>query len=336
MKIIQLFLTVLVSMARCAADVGHDSSLSAELHDKGWIAYSAQTTHGDWDLFLMRPDGSERRPLTTTPDFNEAGVRFSPDGTRILYYRMSKTNAVDNNTYGTFDLVLADSNGSNPVVFGPNFPWASWGPDGRQLACLLPSGIQIVDVATRKTVRTLPRQGIVQQLGWAPDGHAFIGTANGLGQFWNIGCLPDAPGKITAISETDRYNCTPDWCPDSRHIVYSRGIIPKQGGRAELWIANNDGTERKMLYAEEGRHIYGAGPAPDAKYLLFTRSVEDLGAVGKSQTTMAVIRWPDTPMIGEDSPTLFKQYPNAKPAHRLDLGPGWEPHWTHSEAPAKQ
>ena len=335
MNITSAFLIVFLALVRCTADAGQDSSLSIELRQIGWIAYTAQTPHGDWDLFLMRPNGSERRPLTTTPDYNEAGVRFSPDGTRILYYRMSKTNAVDNNTYGTFDLVLADSNGSNPVVFGSNFPWACWGPDGHQLACLLPSGIQIIDVATRKIVRTLPRQSIVQQLGWSPDGKAFIGTANGLGQFWNIGCIRETAGKITAISETDRYNCTPDWCPDSEQIVYARGIIPKQGGRAELWIGNADGTERKMLYAEESRHIYGACASPDAKYLLFTRSVEDLGAVGKSQTTMAIIRWADTPMIGDHSATLRQKYPDAKPSRCLDLGPGWEPHWTYSEAPAK-
>ena len=282
----------------------------------------------------MRPDGSERRALTDTREFNEAGARFSPDGRRLLYYRMARSEAVDNNTYGTFDLVLADANGRNPVVYGRNFPWASWGPDGRQLACLLPTGIQIIDVASRQTVSTLPRQGIVQQLAWSPNGQAFAGTANGLGEFWNIGRLPAGGGKIAAVSETERYNCTPDWCPDSRRILYARGIIPRQEGRAQLWIASEDGRERSLLYAEEGRHIYGACPAPDAKYLLFTRSVEDLGAVGKSQTTMAVIRWADTPMIGDESAPLRQQYPEAKNARRLDLGPGWEPHWTYSEAPA--
>src|SRR3989442_11633881 len=34
------------------------------------------------------------------------------------------------------DLVLADSNGGNAVVYGRDFPWASWSSDGRQLACL--------------------------------------------------------------------------------------------------------------------------------------------------------------------------------------------------------
>jgi len=72
---------------------------------------------------------------------------------------MPRSAAVDNNTYGTFDLVIADADGGHPVVFGSAFQWASWGPDGTQLACLAPKGIQIIDVATRKMVRPLPRGG---------------------------------------------------------------------------------------------------------------------------------------------------------------------------------
>jgi Tol biopolymer transport system component len=336
----KLWIPLLVLASRCVGLAGetlsNEATLAAEVHSRGWIVFSAQMPDGDWELFLMRPDGSERRQITHTPEFNEAGARFSPDGRRLLYYRMAKKEAVDNNTYGTFELVLADSNGSNAVVYGRDFPWASWGPDGRQLATLTLKGIQIVDVQSRAVVRTIPRQGIVQQLVWSPDGSSFAGTANGLGPFWNIARLSSTDGKIVAVSETERYNCTPDWCPDSQRILYARGIIPKQPGRAQLWAASADGRDKAMLYAEAGRHIYGAFAAPDGHYLLFTRSVEDLGVVGQSQTTMAIVRWDDTPMLGDESPALRQLFPKAKPVRRLDLGPGWEPHWTYSEAPVTQ
>lgn len=319
-----------------AADPRAPDPLATELRSRGWIAFSAPTERGDWDLFAMRPDGSARRALTSTPDHHEAGVRFSPDGRRLLYYRMARSEAVDNNTYGTFDLVIADADGAHPVVLGRGLPWASWGPDGQQLAILNPKGVQILEVASRAIVRTLPRQGIVQQLVWSPDGQTFAGTANGLGAFWNIGALPAAGGSLKAVSETERYNCTPDWCPDSRRIVYSRGIIPEHPGHAEAWIADVDGKHRAMVYAEAERHVYGACPSPDGKYLVFTRSVADLGVVGNSQTTLAVVRWSDTPMRGDDSADLRQRYPSAKPSRRLDLGPGWEPHWTLTELPASR
>jgi Tol biopolymer transport system component len=295
------------------------SALRAELRGHGWLAFSAKTKAGDRDLFLMRADGSGRRHLTDTREFNEAGVRFSPDGTKLFYYRMPKSEAVDNNNYGTFDLVLANADGTEPVNFGRGFQWASWGPDGRQLACLAAKEIQIIDIASRKVVRQFPRHGIISQLIWSPDGRRFTGTANGLGPYWCIGCLDPETGKITAVCEIDRYNCTSDWAPDSQHIVYARGIIPDQPGRAELWVASADGRDRRRLYAEADRHIYGACASPDGKYVLFTRSGEDLGKVGEIE--MAIIRWPEP-----GQPTAAGSMP------RVDLGSGWEPHWTAREA----
>ncbi|MCU0914556.1 MAG: hypothetical protein MUC88_08345, partial [Planctomycetes bacterium] len=209
--------------------------LAAEVRDKGWIVFSAATDHGDWDLFRMRPDGSDRRHITDTRQYNEAGAKFSPDGRRLLYFRMASTDKVDNNTYGTYDLVIAAADGSNTVVYGKGFSWASWGPDGSQIACLDTKGIQIVDLADRRVLRQIPRRGIVQQLVWSSDGRYFAGTANGLGVAWTIGCLDAETQRICAISETDRYNCTPDWLPDAEHIIYSRGIVPGQPGWAQLW-----------------------------------------------------------------------------------------------------
>ena len=313
------------------------SQLTAELHDRGWIVFSARNVRADWDLFQMRPDGSDRQQITDTPAFNEAGARFSRDGQKLLYYRLPLVEPIDNNTYGTFDLVLANRDGREAVVWGRDYPWASWGPDGQQLACLTLQGIQIRDVATRSLIRQLPRHGIVSQLVWAPDGTALLGTANGLGPFWNIGRLEVATGVWQAVSETDRYNCTSDWCPDSRRTVYARGIVPERGGRAELWSAAADGTDQKMLYADATRHIYGGCSAPDGKYLVFTRSVEDLGQVDHARTTLAVIRWSDGPMVEEDnSGALRADYPDAGSGPRSTWAPagsrtGRRRAWKHRE-----
>lgn len=311
-------------------------SLADEVRDKGWIIYSARTGMGDWDLFLMRPDGAGRRNITNTPEFNEAAARFSPDGQRILYYRMPKDVAVDNNKYGIYDLVIANSDGANPIIWGSEYNWSSWGPDGKRLAYLSIKGVRIVDLSTRKTIHELNRRSIVQQLIWSPDGKWFAGTANGLGQYWNIGRISEITGEVNAVGEVDRYNCTPDWLPDSQHVVYSRGIIPDVGGWAQLWVAGGNGQEKRILYAEEGRHIYGGCVSPDGKYVLFTRSQQDLGEVDNSLTTMAIIRFQDTPIIAGKSEALRKAYPDANNGPILQLSWGWEPHWTYATIDAKK
>jgi Tol biopolymer transport system component len=303
--------------------------LADEVRGEGWIVFSAATDSGDWDLLRMRPDGSDRTKITDTRQYNEAGAKFSPDGRRLLYYRMARTDQVDNNTYGTYDLVIANSDGSDPVVYGNNFRWASWGPDSSQIACLDKQGIQIVDLASRKVVRQVPRSGIVQQLVWSPDGKWFVGTANGLGVAWTIGCSDAATGRIQAVSESDRYNCTPDWLPDSEHIIYSRGIVPGKPGWAQLWMAQADGSDRRLLYAEPGRHLYGGCVSPDGRYVLFTRSEVDLGKVDNSRTRMALIRRRDTPMVGGSEESLRREFPDGRQGPVLDLGWGWEPDWIY-------
>jgi Tol biopolymer transport system component len=301
--------------------------LAREVADKGWIVYSARTDRGDWDLFLMRPDGSIRRQVTQTAEYNEAAAKFSPDGTRILYYRMPKAEPLDNNRYGLYDLVIANADASNPMVLGNDYPWACWGADGRHIACLARNGVQIVDLQTKRPVRTLKRKGMVQQLSWSPDGKWFCATANGLGEQWAIGRMDAVTGELNRVSDNDCFNCTPDWFPDSQHVIYSKGI-PKTEGWAQLWMADGDGKNRRMLYGETGRHIYGGAVSPDGKHLLFTRSREDLGKVDNSNTTMSLMRLSDAPIIGGQSPVLRKIYPQAQAGPVLDLAPGWEPHWT--------
>ncbi|HZW30942.1 MAG TPA: hypothetical protein VFF52_09565 [Isosphaeraceae bacterium] len=322
----------LLAAATVLSDDGREltSRLTEEVRAQGWIIYSARSEAGDWDLFRMRPDGSDRKALTQTRDHHEAGVRFSPDGKRILYYRIPRGQPVDNNTYGTYELVIADADGSHATIYGREFPWASWGPEGTRLACLRKEGIAIIDVESRRVLRQVPRRKIVQQLAWSPDGRSFAGTANGLGPYWNIGRLDDQSGQIVAVSETERYNCTPDWMPDSRGILYSRGITPEAGGWAELWLAGADGASRRRLYAEPKRHIYGGCASPDGRYLLFTRSEVDLGRVDNSRTRLALIRMADTPMVrGDDGPARGgDSSPRRGPL--LDLSWGWEPHWTYA------
>lgn len=306
------------------------SSLSVEVREKGWIVHSAQSGESDWDLFLMRPDGSARTNITRTREWNEGGARFSPDGSRLLYYRMPKREVLDNNKYGTYELIIARADGADPVVFGDGFSWASWNPDGSQIACLSKEGIRIIDLATRNVVRKLERRGIVEQLVWSPDGKWLIGTANGLGDHWAIGRLNAVTGELNRVSDGDCFNCTPDWFPDSGRVIYSKGH-PRTEGWAQLWSADGDGKEKRMLYGEIERHIYGGALSPDGNYILFTKSREDLGKVDNSFTSMALMRLKDTPIVGGKSEVLRKKYPQAKSGPVLELSWGWEPHWTAAD-----
>ncbi len=317
--------------------------LAKEVSNKGWIVAAAHSDKGDWDLFLMRPDGSHRRNLTNTPDYNEMGGRFSPDGSKILYRRIFKNAKIRHDQWGAMgQLVIADSNGAKPVVYGEpgDFPWASWSPDGKQVACLTKSGIEIRDLATKQVVRKLDRHGIYQQLFWSPDGHWFTGPANHYGESWTVVRLNADTGDVDVVAKFQ--NCTADWFPDSRRLIYSsrpanqeeidggrmaQAVKQKPGyGWTQLWMADSK-NNRSLVYGEDGRHIYGGDVSADSKYVVFTKSLTDGGI---DTGTIFVMRLSDAPAIGGESKALRKLHPDAKDAPVLEIGPGWEPHWTYT------
>lgn len=321
-----------------AAEAGGDSAaLAAEVAAKGWIVYCAPCENGTWDLFLMRPDGSQRRNITNTPEFEEAAPRFSPDGKQMLFRRMEKGATIDHDRWGFQGVpMVAGADGSNPVALAEDgqLPWASWSPDGKQVSCLDKKGIEIYDIGTRQVVKKMPRESVYQQLFWSPDGRYFCGVANHQGAQWTVVRIDVASGAVNAVRTYQ--NCTPDWCPDSQRVILSSR--PKDQkvndgyGYTQLWIAAGDGGEQRFVYGEEGAHIYGGGMSPDGVYVLFTKSRGDGGGSEREGGgAMTLMRYADTPAIHGESAEMRAAYPNTVDGPELDLGQGWEPHWTFTE-----
>ena len=312
--------------------------LAKEVAAKGWIVYSTKTPQGDYDVFLSRPDGSSKRNLTQTPDFNEYGARFSPDSKRILYRRHKAGTETNHDRWGAMGtLVVANADGSNPMVQGGEgeWPWASWSPDGKLFACLYKreGKITIIEADSKKLIKTLPRQGIFQQLFWSSDGKRLCGTANINGQDWNILTVDLETGKATLI--TRALNCTPDWFQtDPNRVIYSNRTpgLGSENGWTMLMQATADGKSRTLVYGERDRHIYYGCTSPDDKYVIFSRPPAD----GRMEGPMTIVRLADTPIIPGDFKELKALYPNAKdgPAFLLEES-GFEPYWTYVDVGGK-
>ncbi len=335
MRIKQAFvLSILTALASIAFGAQDDrvTQLAKDVGSKGWIVFAARGENGTWDLFLMRPDGSGRRNITNTADYEEGGPRFSPDGRQLLYRRFAKGTVINHDLWGFQGvLMIAHADGSNAVQIGGDrvFPWASWSPDGKQIACLTQKGIQIVDLQTKKTVREMPRKGIYQQLFWSPDGQWFCGVANAR-MMWTVVRMNAETGDLNIVHEFQ--SCTPDWFPDSKHIIYPCRPAGQDGyGFTQLWMSDGDGKEAQMIFGEDGYHIYGGALSPDGKYVLFTRYGQDGGGSEKSGAPICVMRMEDAPAIAGPSAALRKVHPDAKEAAVLQLVEGWEPCWTYAE-----
>jgi len=335
------------------------AELKREVAPCGWIAFSAHPAEvdkgllirdmgarGQLDLYLARPDGSELRNITKTDGFHEFGVRFSPDGKKILYRRCPKGQAPNHDLWGEQgELVIANADGSDPAAYGKDreFPWASWSPDMKQIACLYKKDglIRIHDFETKKAVQELPRQGIYQQLAWSPDGQRLVGTANTAGAMWNIVSYDLATRKTTLLSRF--LNCTPDWFQnDPNRVIYSNRMpgfttrldaAANQYGFTILMQATADGKQRTLVYGRLRKHVYFGCTSPDGKYALFADDPADGLIVGE----LHLVRMADTPIVAPEPafPELKEKYPEAKDGPVLDLTlpngtplRGFEPHWT--------
>ncbi|MEO8351176.1 MAG: hypothetical protein ABI680_05555 [Chthoniobacteraceae bacterium] len=333
-------LTLSLTALGRASDVSPEvAGLAAEVRTKGWIAFPARSEGGDWDLFIMRPDGSEKRNLTNTPEWNEAAPQFSRDGSRLLYRRLGREETIEGNRYGEQGaLVSANSDGSGARALGRDgeFPWASWSPDGREIACLSIKGISFVDPENGKVIRSLPRNGFFQQMTWSPDGRWLAGVSNSFGTGWSVARMNAATGAATAVSKVDC--CTPDWFPDPKQIIYSSRPAGQKGnggqGWTQLWMADADGRNTRLIYGEDGRHIYGGHVSPDGLYVLFTGNPKEDGDPQNVGAPMGLMRLSDAPIVGGESRELRALHPNAKAGPVLPLPTGWEPCWTFNEIPA--
>jgi len=343
------------------ADLGAEA-LGNEVSTSGWIVFAAhpleikrgkliqkKQDRGQLDLYLARPDGSKLRNITNSEGYHEYGGRFSPDGRKMLYRQLAKGRKLNHDQWGMFgQLVIADADGSSPVVQGADgeLPWASWSPDAKRVACLYKRQgvIRIHDLATKKVLKEMPRQGIFQQLFWSPDGRRLVGTANVRGRQWNILSVDIQTGKAALLSRS--FSCTPDWFrKDAARVIHSNrtpGMTTRLSrdanryGFTVLMQATADGKTRTLVYGRLWKHVYFGCTSPDDRYVIFSDDPQDGLVVGE----MHLVRLADTPIVAPEPafPELKQRYPNAKDGPVLDLklpggAPlrGFEPHWTYAE-----
>ena len=63
-------------------------------------------------------------------------------------------------------------------------------------------------------------------------------------------------------------------------------------------MTDGDGSNRKLVMGEDGKHIYGGAISPDGKYVLFTPSMTDGGI---ETGLISIMRLADAPIIRGES-----------------------------------
>jgi TolB protein len=102
--------------------------------DGRWVLFSRQID-GKIDLYRMRPDGSELVQITNTPDWQEGGAQWMPDGARILYRAWKIQDQAQRGMPMTIFTIKPDGTGLTQITHDPGTNWAPFpAPDGRHFA----------------------------------------------------------------------------------------------------------------------------------------------------------------------------------------------------------
>jgi len=257
---------------------------SVEMYD--WSPDNSKILYGPFsyapgyeaDVWTMSPDGSNRTPLLTlsSPDMYISGVRYSPDGKRLLFVGVVR-GEMEGQSY--YNLYLVNIDGTNRRELRRNdVSWhPSWSPDGQKIVFVKiqtgdsgrlwsESDIWIVNVDGTELRQVTDLPGSELYPSWSPDGKriAFIhsettgGPTNSTVHVVNA----DGSGETMVLNSTFKFYGELSWSPDSSILIAS--------GEDDMYAFTIDGRIVRRIIASgwnprlshDGRRILYEGPQP--------------------------------------------------------------------------
>ncbi|MGH2596640.1 MAG: TolB family protein [Actinomycetota bacterium] len=259
-------------LSKVFREEGPTPGVQAPTIENGLIIYSDVRNAGE-HLWVVEPDGTGARQLTTGDGSSDTGPSLSPDGRTVAFTRTDQHGSA-------IYTIGIDGTGLTQLIGAPATD-PSWSPDGSQIAFAGspggPFGIYVIGV-DGSNPRIVKGTGeiSVRHPAWSPDGGsiAFEGTegAPEAGATWDIYVAPVDGSGITDITQTPGASeISPSWSPESTTILFARAAVSSSGGSALVTMPPEAGTTPTSLTdgSELDQH-----PAwsPDGRFIVFDRS----------------------------------------------------------------
>ncbi len=191
---------------------------------------------------------------------DEKHPAWSPDGTRILFFR-------------NFDIYVMDADGTNTIQLtsdpGSDFQ-AAWSPDGTKIVFASTRDgnheIYVMDADGSNQTRLTTAVGDDNAPVWSPDGTkiAFKSERDGDGDKEIF--VMDADGSNqTQLTFNTAVDGGPEWSPDGSQIAFQS---TRDGGDYELYVMDADGANQTRLTNEAGLDALPSW-SPDGSKILF-------------------------------------------------------------------
>ena len=203
----------------------------------GLVAFSSNRD-GDWEIFVMNPDGTNLRQLTHNHRYDR-DPSWSPDGAQIAF-----TSSRD----GDEEIFLMNADGTDQRQLTSNHhadSAPSWSPDGTQITF---SGND--DVNLQPDDSGDPQNGSRNDTGEA--------QGDDPGQFsdWEVFRVDVDRTNLRQLTYNNNHDWAPSWSPDGAQIAFQRW----GDGNYDVYLMNADGTAQRKLTNKRGSDFFDDVP----------------------------------------------------------------------------
>ena len=263
----------------------------------------ASNRDGNWDIYLMNPDGSEVVNLTQHPASDFYPV-WSPTGEHLLFV---------SNRDGPSSLYLMDADGANIRRVSDQILTrlrAAWAPDGGGIAYMRLDELYIVTIDGQAITHLAKIDGKhTGDLAWSPDGteiafRVFKDAGGVKGYELRVFDL-QARKEKTILADVEKYpeKMSPAWAPSGDKLalsLYQRPLGKNIGENVfvidaddifdwreqeTIYVINRDGSELQRIVSEKGLKSTYPAWSPHGDEIIYQQKVQGLTQLFKINVT---------------------------------------------------
>ena len=306
-----LALLVALLAAALAAYVGSQRRIPAPFGParNGVIPYIA-----DGNIYVGDPVTGKTRMLVSSPrGTNPSAPGFSPDGTRMAFFRDVQSGPLVDQVPVDMYVVRDDGSDLRRITESPfkKVVWATWTPDGRSLAVIhTEDGVNQLDLldpdGKRAPLRLDAAAGADSIQFRPPDGKEMLFRALVDRKYGLFAMNLDGTNKRTIEEPTvpldlDQHLNYLAYTADGARILYQSAVpVEHPDGCCQLWVMNADGSDRHRFVHDPGAGWEGeAVVSPDGRWVAFNSVID-----GRSTQRVAVVRADGTGPVIRTGPEL--------------------------------